>query len=79
MSEFPTQRIDPKYKYCAINFKNIADYGSASTHGGKYCMDCLHCANARACAHQALAKPFSLGTHPERMGCRNAFERKEQA
>ena len=42
-------------------------------------MDCLHCANARACAHPALAKPFSLGTHPERMGCRNAFERKEQA
>ena len=63
-------------RYCATDFKDRwhADFGAASTHGGNHCTDCRHCRAGRYCRHPVLHASFSLGTHPERMGCRNCFE-----
>lgn len=78
MSDFPTQRLDPRFVYCATDFKKIVDFGSGSKRDGHYCWDCRHCGgNSLKCAHPRLSVPFSLGTHAERMGCRGAFERGE--
>ena len=81
MSDYPTLALNPKYHYCAGDFKPLADYGAASTHGGNYCYDCKHRAtldNHDVCNHPLLAGTFVLGTYPERMGCRNAFEAKDE-
>jgi hypothetical protein len=75
MNDFPTQRLNPAFRYCVADFKGIVDYGAASTHGGNYCNDCRHCRKER-CEHPRLATSFTLGTHPDRMGCRHAFEPK---
>ena len=74
MSDFPTQKLNPRFKYCAVNFKIIADFGAASTHGERHCVDCKHCRHYAECHHPQLAKPFKLGTHADRMGCRNGWE-----
>lgn len=68
------ERLDPRFHYCAGDFKDKyhADYGAASTHGGHYCTDCKH-RRGSACHHPRLAGSFSLGTHPDRMGCRHGY------
>ena len=74
MSESPTQKLNPKFKYCATNFKIIADFGAASTHGGHSCIHCKNCQHYSECNHPYLIKPFKLGTYADRMGCRNGWE-----
>ena len=72
-------------KYSVGDFKADADYGAASTHGGLPCLDCayygprIHAARGdiertEECRHPQLHVPFSLGTHPDRMGCRHGFK-----
>jgi hypothetical protein len=75
-------KLNPNFLYCAGDFKDRwhADFGAASTHGGHHCTDCRHIeANGERCGHPRLFSSFSLGTYPDRMGCRNAFEPKEGA
>lgn len=74
MSKTPTQKLNPKIKYNVINFKIIADFGAASTHGGHSCIHCKNCQGYSECNHPCLQKPFKLGTHADRMGCRNGWE-----
>ena len=74
MSETPTQKLNPKIKYSVINFKITADFGAASTHGGRSCIHCKNCQGYSECNHPCLLKPFKLGTHADRMGCRNGWE-----
>ena len=59
-------------KYSVSDFKERADFGAASTHGKQYCEDCLY-RRGMHCGNPLLLVRFSLGTHPERMGCRNFF------
>lgn len=68
------QKLDPKIKYSVTNFKLMADFGAASTHGGRSCIDCKNCQGYSECNHPCLQKPFKLGTHADRMGCRNGWE-----
>ena len=68
------QKLDPKVKYSVTNFKLIADFGAASTHGGHSCIHCKNCQGYSECNHPCLQKPFKLGTHADRMGCRNGWE-----
>lgn len=54
-----------------------ADFGAASTHGGHHCTDCKHYTTKdgrTVCDHPLVYTWFSLGTHFDRMGCRNGFE-----
>ena len=74
MGETPTQKLDPKIKYSVTNFKLMADFGAASTHGGRSCIHCKNCQGYSECNHPCLQKPFKLGTHADRMGCRNGWE-----
>lgn len=74
MGETPTQKLDPKIKYSVTNFKLMAEFGAASTHGGHHCTNCKNCQHYSECHHPCLDKPFKLGTHADRMGCRNGWE-----
>ena len=71
-------------KYSVADFKEAVDYGAASTHDGLNCIECAHYGARRhgkqgwierteECRHPQLHVPFSLGTHPDRMGCRHGF------
>lgn len=78
--------LDPKYKYNVGDFKREAEYGAASTHGRFFCEECAHYGvrrnpetgwlvkDAVECQHPLLQAPFSLGTHPDRMGCRHGYQ-----
>lgn len=70
---------DDGHIWCVTDFKDKqhADYGAASTHGGHYCMDCKW-RRGEKCFHYAVSGPFSLGTHPDRMGCRNCWEQSKR-
>jgi len=64
-----------EYHYNVADWRTVADFGAASTHGGTYCLDCRFVsADKRRCAHPNIHVDMSLGTHPERMGCRNGWE-----
>ena len=76
MGDYPTQKLDPKFKYCVTNFTIIADYGAASTYERHDCMSCKNALGHTKCGHPCLARPFSLGAHFDRMGCRNGWEAK---
>lgn len=73
MPRQPTQWLDPRFNYCAGDFKKIVDFGAASTRGGRRCMECRH-RRGMHCGHPRLQCRFSLGTHADRMGCRNGWE-----
>ena len=76
--------LDKRFKYNVGDFKREAEFGAASTHGGYFCLECAHYGarkhdktgwveKTEECRHPQLQLPFSLGPHPERMGCRHGY------
>lgn len=61
-------------RLCVKEFKAEADFGASSTHGGRMCLHCRWCRDYSHCEHPACLGGFSLGTHPDRMGCRFGWE-----
>ena len=73
-------------KYSVGDFKTEVDYGAASQHDRHSCLDCAYYGPRRhrpndelegrteECRHPSLHVPFSLGTHPDRMGCKRGFK-----
>lgn len=64
--------LDPRFKYCAGDFKQIVNFGAARPRGHRHCTDCRYrrtVGGKESCLHPRLPQAFSLGTHPDRMGC----------